>query len=200
MRLATTSTSTTQCNYLFLDDVILLTRVLLTHWGRDEMAKGVIDTIRPKRDGQHFADDIFKCILLNENISISLRILQKYVLKVRIDSISALFQTMTWRQSDDKPLSETKPATLTCVTRPQWVKVFSIYIYINQGMRLHLWSGTTKANQSVWLMDNETKIDVTPTTLPPPVAPETSGAASDEKAANMTTFRPQWMLFSMGSL
>ena len=130
VRLATTSTSINQCNYLFLDDIILLTRVLLTHWGRDEMAKGVIDTIRPKRDGQHFADDIFKCILLNENIWISLRISQKYVLKVRIDSISALFQTMTWRPSDDKPLSETKLATHICVTRPQWVKVFSIYIYI----------------------------------------------------------------------
>ena len=39
-------------------------------------------------------------------------------------------------------------------------------------------------------MDNETKIDVTPTTLLPLAAPETSGAASDEKAANMTTFRP----------
>ena len=29
-----------------------------------------VDTLRPKQNGQHFADDIFQCIYLNENVFI----------------------------------------------------------------------------------------------------------------------------------
>ena len=31
-----------------------------------------INTLRPKQNGRHFADDIFKCILLNENVWITI--------------------------------------------------------------------------------------------------------------------------------
>ena len=27
-----------------------------------------INTLRPRQDGRHFPDDIFKCIFLNENV------------------------------------------------------------------------------------------------------------------------------------
>ena len=52
------------------------------------------------------ADDIFKCIFLNENVWISLKISLKFAPEVRIDNIPALVQIMAWRRIGDKPLSE----------------------------------------------------------------------------------------------
>ena len=45
--------------------------------------------IEAEKNGRHLAD-IFKCIFLNENISISLKISLKFVPKVRINNIPAL--------------------------------------------------------------------------------------------------------------
>ena len=52
------------------------------------------------------ADNIFKHILLNENIRISIQISLKFVPKVLIDNMSALIQVMAWRRTGDKPLPE----------------------------------------------------------------------------------------------
>ena len=51
-------------------------------------------------------DDIFKCISLNENACISLKISLKFVPNVQINNIPALVQIMAWRRPGDKPLSE----------------------------------------------------------------------------------------------
>ena len=83
------------------------------------------NTLRPKQNGCLFADDTFKRIFLNENVRISIKISLKFVLKVPINNIPALFQKMARRRPGDKPLSETMMVTLLthiCVTRPQWVK------------------------------------------------------------------------------
>ena len=39
----------------------------------------IVNTLRPKQNGRHFADGIFKCIFLNENAWISLKISLKFV-------------------------------------------------------------------------------------------------------------------------
>ena len=52
------------------------------------------------------ADGIFKCIFLNENLLILLKISLKFVPKVRINNIPAMVQIMAWRRIGDKPLSE----------------------------------------------------------------------------------------------
>ena len=83
-----------------------------------------VNTLRPRQDGRHFPDDIFKCVFLNENARISLKKSLKFVRKVRINNILALVQIMAWRRSGDKPLSEPMMVNLLmhiCVTRPQWV-------------------------------------------------------------------------------
>ena len=67
---------------------------------------GTFNTLRPRQDGRHFPDDIFKCIFLNENIWISKNGSMKFVPKGRINNIPALVQIMAWRRSGDKPLSE----------------------------------------------------------------------------------------------
>ena len=84
-----------------------------------------IKTLRPRQNGRHFADDISKCIFLNENIWISTDITLKCVPKVQLDNIPALVQIMVWHRPGDKPLSEPMMVSLLtyiCVTRRQWVK------------------------------------------------------------------------------
>ena len=79
-----------------------------------------INTLRPRRNEQHFADDIF----FNENVWISIKISLKFVPKGPINTIPALVQIMAWRRSGDKPLSEPMMVSLPThiwVTRPQWV-------------------------------------------------------------------------------
>ena len=49
-----------------------------------------INTLRPRRNGRHFADDILKCIFLNENVRIPIEISLKFVPKGPIDNIPAL--------------------------------------------------------------------------------------------------------------
>ena len=86
-----------------------------------------INTLRPRQNGRHFADDVFKCIFLNENVWISLMISLKFVPNVPINNIPALVQIMAWRRSGDKPLSEpimVSILTHICVIRPQWVNSF----------------------------------------------------------------------------
>ena len=65
-----------------------------------------VNSLRPKPNRRHFADDIFKCILENENGWMSPRISLKFVPKVRINNIPALVQIMAWRRPGDKPSSE----------------------------------------------------------------------------------------------
>ena len=83
-----------------------------------------LNTLRPRPNGRHLADDIFKCIFRNENVWISINISLKVVTMGLIDNIPALVQIMAWRRSGDKPLSEPMMDSLLthiCVTRPQWV-------------------------------------------------------------------------------
>ena len=66
----------------------------------------VINTLRVKQNGHHFADDIFKSIFLNENVEFSIKISLKFVPKDPINNIPALVQIMAWGRSGNKPLSE----------------------------------------------------------------------------------------------
>ena len=48
------------------------------------------------------AEDIFKCIFLNENVRISIEISRNFVPKGSINNIPALVQIMAWRRTGDK--------------------------------------------------------------------------------------------------
>ena len=83
------------------------------------------NTLRPRQNGRHFPEDIFKWIFFNENVRISIMISLKFVPKGPINNIPALVQTMAWRRSGAKPLYELMVFSLLthmCFTRPQWVK------------------------------------------------------------------------------
>ena len=66
----------------------------------------VINTLRLRQNCCHFAEDIFKCIFLNENVWISFKISVKIVPKGLVNNIPALLQIMAWRWPGGKPLSE----------------------------------------------------------------------------------------------
>ena len=101
------------------------------------------NTLRPIENRRHFADDIFKCIFVNDNWWIPIKILLKFVPKGPINNNPALVQIMAWRRPGDKPLSEAMLVCLLthiCVTRPQWVKRFQL-------LKIHMeptWSTTNK--------------------------------------------------------
>ena len=50
----------------------------------------------PGQNDRHFADDIFKCIFMNEKFGILIRISLKFVPNGPIDNKPALFQAMAW--------------------------------------------------------------------------------------------------------
>ena len=91
------------------------------------------NTLRPSRNRRHFADDIFKCIFLNENVLISIKISLKYIPKGPINNIPALVQIMAWGRPGDKPSSEPMmiiSLTHICVSWPQWVNTMKISVIL----------------------------------------------------------------------
>ena len=94
------------------------------HNEAQQRANHALNTLRPRQNGRRFADDTFKRIFLNENVTTSIKISLKFVPKGPINNNPALVQIMAWRRSGDKPLSEPMMVILLthiCVTRPQWV-------------------------------------------------------------------------------
>ena len=70
------------------------------------MGMSSLNTLWPRQNGHHFADDLFKRIFLNETFRIAIRISLQSVPKGPIDNIPALVKIMAWRRPGDKPLSE----------------------------------------------------------------------------------------------
>ena len=94
------------------------------NYTRCHSAKSDFNSLRPRQKRHHFADDVFKCNFLNENVWISIETSLKFIPKGPINNIPALVQIMAWRRSGDKPLSEPIMVSLLthiCVTWPQWV-------------------------------------------------------------------------------
>ena len=96
-------------------------------WPNSTMPYGImrpqrVNTLRPRPNGRHFANAIFKCIFLNENVWIKISL--KFVPQGPINTIPVLVQIMAWRRPGDKPLSGPMMVRLPMhiyVTRPQWV-------------------------------------------------------------------------------
>ena len=100
-----------------------------------------LNTLRPRQNGRHFADDMFKCIFLNKNVWIPIEISLKFVPTGSINNNPALLQIVAWRRPGDKPLSEPMMVcslTHVCVTRPQWVNPspFQCFTFLKDYMAL----------------------------------------------------------------
>ena len=160
-----------------------------------------VNTLRPRQNGRHFADDILKCIFLNENVWIPTEISLKFVPKGPINNIPALVQMMAWRRSGDKPLSEpvmVRLPTYICVTRPQWVKYlithcsevwFKIYTFSFKEMQIkcHLQNIFIQGNvygnvvcQMVAIFFQTQCVDLTPWYIDPVCLCVLSGATNTD--------------------
>ena len=58
--------------------------------------------MRLTQKGRHSADDIFKCIFLNENVWISIKVSLRFLPKGPILNIPPLVQIMAWHRPGDK--------------------------------------------------------------------------------------------------
>ena len=86
-----------------------------------------INSSLPGQNSSRFANDIFKCIFLNEKFCISIWISLKFVPEGAIHKKRALVQVMAWRGVGNKPLPEPVLIQFTdeyiCVTKGRWVNV-----------------------------------------------------------------------------
>ena len=64
-------------------------------------------TLRPRQNGRNFEDDIFKCIFLNENCLVLIKISLKNVPRDLISNIPALVQIMVWHRLGDTRMHKT---------------------------------------------------------------------------------------------
>ena len=90
-----------------------------TGYNTDTHRVTLLNTLRLWQYGRHFPDDILRCIFLNENVWISIKISLKFVPKGPINNIPALVQIMAWCCPGNKPLSEPMLVSLLmhiCVT------------------------------------------------------------------------------------
>ena len=71
-----------------------------------QMASNAENVSRSRQGDRHFANDILKCIFINENVWISIKFALKCVPKVPINNTPALIQVMAWYRAGDKPSSE----------------------------------------------------------------------------------------------
>ena len=96
--------------------IALMGWLIVSRWRTEASITVVICSLLPARYqlthlpldtmGAILADDIFKCIFLNENVRISIQISLKFVPNGPIDNNSALVQVMAWRRTGDKRLPE----------------------------------------------------------------------------------------------
>ena len=86
-----------------------------------------INTLSPRQNGRHFADDIPKHFVLTKMLKLRFKLHWSLFPRVWLTiNIPALLQIMAWRWSGDKLLSEPLVVKLTmgiCVTRPQLITV-----------------------------------------------------------------------------
>ena len=65
-----------------------------------------VNKLRPRKNGHHFPDDIFKWLFLDEIFWISIEIILRFVPRGPLNNIPTLIYIMAWCRSGDKPLSE----------------------------------------------------------------------------------------------
>ena len=106
-----------------------------------------INTLRPRQNGHHFPDNIFKCTFLKENVWISIKIPLRLVPKGPINNI----QIMTWCQSGDKPLKPINDKYMSlCLNEVKWISgLLFTYSYMQTHRNLCRYSSFSawKVNQ-----------------------------------------------------
>ena len=85
-----------------------------------------LNALRPRQNRRHFPDDIFRCIFVNENIWISIKIAPKFVPQGPISNIQALVQIMACcglgvSRGPSLRIIELRPGTKTNILRALYI-------------------------------------------------------------------------------
>ena len=106
-----------------------------------------VNTLRPGQNCRHFTEDISKCIFVNENIWISIKISLNLVRKTSINYIPALVKITASRRPSDNPLFEPMIASLYASLGLKELKESSTqvvpresYYLINSGLVTHIFT------------------------------------------------------------
>ena len=106
----------------------------------------ILNILMPRQNGLHFPEDIFKCIFLNENAWIFIKISLKFVPNGSIENILALVQIMAWR----------RPTTSHCLIQ-WWLVNWCIYASLGQTPSFKLLDQiTSNLVTSRWLPGDDT--------------------------------------------
>ena len=104
---------------------------------------GLTNSSLPQQNGRHFADDILRCIFVNEKFCIFIKISLKFVPRP-IDNDPALVWIMSLWREGDKPLSEPMLTRFTKayarLYRGRWVKGTSALIQVMSWRRQITWT------------------------------------------------------------
>ena len=96
-------------------------------WRHQAITLTDVNSSPPGQNGHHFADEIFRCIFVNEKFFILIRISPKFAPKGPIDNNPGLVQIMAWHWIGENPLSEPMLNWFTDVyiygTRGGWVNL-----------------------------------------------------------------------------
>ena len=65
----------------------------------------VINTSRPRQNLCHFVEDIFECIVLNENFRILIKVSLNFILNGQIENTPASVKIKVWPRIGDAQLS-----------------------------------------------------------------------------------------------
>ena len=131
-------------NALFGAFWVTIHRTVLTHFRllkillkfvRGRWLRRSLNTLRPIQNGCHFPDDIFKCVFLNGNVWISIRISLNFVSEVPIDNEPSLLQMMAWSRPGVKAVFiEREKAVLDIWiqrgSNKQWWNIRCLHVYI----------------------------------------------------------------------
>ena len=118
----------------------------------------LVNSSSPGQTARHFADDIFKCFFLNENVYISIYISLKFVPDVKLIIFQYWFRL--WLGADQATshyLSQWWPSLVTriCVTRPQcygrdWFRVIYGLLYTPLYLYTPMWWRPRKKCSSLY--------------------------------------------------
>ena len=85
-----------------------------------------LNTLRPRQNGRHFADDTFKRIFVNENVRISIKVSLKLFLRVQWTILQHCFRLwLGAAQLLSEPMLACSPSHI-CVSRPQWINLYPL--------------------------------------------------------------------------
>ena len=93
----------------------------------------------PVLNGRHFADDFFRCILVNEKFCNLIKISLKSVPQGLVDNNQALIHIMTWCRPGDKPLSDPRLTWLADAYMRHQGKIGSTIMYTRVGRSTTRW-------------------------------------------------------------